>query len=125
MTTVLLIEDEETSRELTVIALQRLGITDIVLAEDGKKAIKVLDGLATKPDVVISDIMMPNKDGVEIVSALVARKFQGGLILLSGADPNILRMTTTMAAHGGVNVLATLIKPLDEKALKYAFDRLN
>lgn len=125
MTKVLLIEDEETSRELTVLALSRLGIIDVVLADDGKKGLRLLNDMNPKPDVIISDILMPNKDGIEIIAGLVSRRFEGGLIVLSGTDPIMLRIATTMAAHGGVNVLATLIKPLDEVALKYAFDRLK
>lgn len=125
MPKVLIIEDEETSRELTIRALSRLGITDIVFADDGKKGIRLLDSMNPKPDVIISDIMMPNKDGIEIAAELVSRQFTGGLIVLSGADPILLRIATTMAADGGVNVLATLIKPLDENALQYAFERLH
>lgn len=125
MTRTLLIEDEETCREITSLTLRRLGVADIVVAEDGKAALKLLDRMAVPPDVVIADILMPNKDGIEIVAALVDRQFAGGLILLSGADPYLLRMAGMMAADGGINVLATLLKPLNEDALKYALQRLN
>jgi len=43
----------------------------------------------------------------------------------SRADPIMLQIATTMAAVGGLNVLATLVKPLDGDALKYAFQWLH
>lgn len=118
MKKILLIEDEETSLELALSALKRLGYTDITCAEDGESGRKLLDSMEPKPDVVISDIFMPNKDGIEIVNELVARKFAGELILVSGGDPRMLPIAKLVAVNGGLNLLAALLKPLNEQALE-------
>ncbi len=125
MTRLLLIEDEETCREITLIALRQLGVTNVVTATDGKQGLKLLDRMTAPPDVVMTDLLMPNKDGIEIIAELVARQYGGGLILISGADPSLLKMAGVMATDGGINVLATLLKPLNEDALKYALERLT
>jgi CheY-like chemotaxis protein len=124
MTRLLLIEDEETSRETTLIALRQLGITDVTTAADGEQGLKMLDSMATPPDIVITDVLMPNKDGIEIVAALVARKYKGGLILVSGGDPTLIKMARLIATHGGIHLLATLLKPVDSSTLKFALQRL-
>ena len=85
----------------------------------------LLDSMEVPPNVVITDIFMPNKDGIEMVTALAKRQFAGELILASGADPIMLRVAQAMALAGGLSVLATLLKPLDEQALRNVFARLN
>lgn len=125
MNKILIIDDDETCREIARILLNRLGITDIVYAEDGHQGIKLLDRMTPPPNIVITDIFMPNKDGIEMVTALVKRKFAGELIFASGGDPMMLRIAQAMALAGGLSVLATLLKPLDEQALRNVFARLN
>jgi YesN/AraC family two-component response regulator len=117
---ILLIDDEETSREVVLTALQRLGHQDVTCAVDGEHALKLFNRMNPAPDVVISDIYMPNKDGIELVQALVACKFSGGVILLSGGDLNMVSAAKFFARNGGLNLLAVLLKPLDEQALAHA-----
>jgi len=117
MSRILLIEDDDICRRIVEIMLKNLGLMDIVCAEDGELGLKLFDRMDTPPDVVISDIFMPNKDGIEIVNALVERKFSGGLILMSGADPSMVQIAQLIAVRGQLKILATLRKPLNEKAL--------
>lgn len=117
MSKILLIEDDDICRRLVEIMLKNLGFMDIVCAEDGERGLKLLDRMDTPPDVVISDIFMPNKDGIEIVNALVERKFSGGLILMSGSDPSMVHIAQLIAVKGEIKILATLLKPLNQRAL--------
>jgi response regulator of citrate/malate metabolism len=117
MTRVLVLEDEASSQEITRCALQRAGITDITLAGDGETGLKMLGRMEPQPDLVICDIFMPEKDGIEIVGALVDHRFKGGLILVSGADAQYLHVAQTMAIHGGLHLLGVLQKPLQEHQL--------
>jgi CheY-like chemotaxis protein len=118
--TVLVVDDDEYSQDLARLTLGKLGYTNIHVAQDGVDGLRAFDMLPQAPDILICDIYMPNRDGIELVSALVERRFAGGLILLSGADPAMLKVARIMAVSGGLNVLAVLMKPLDEKALAHA-----
>lgn len=67
---ILVIDDSEDSRDLTEGALLSAGYTDIITANSGWEALKLLDvGRTTteKPtvDVALLDIVMPEMDGVE------------------------------------------------------------
>jgi len=67
---ILVVDDQEDSRDLTEGALLSAGYTDIVTAESGWEAIKILDvGRATNEtppvDAMLLDIVMPEMDGVE------------------------------------------------------------
>lgn len=63
-TKILLVEDEQQIRE-TICELLLLNNFDIVSEEDGCKAMQILD--RWKPDIIISDIMMPNCNGYELL----------------------------------------------------------
>jgi YesN/AraC family two-component response regulator len=120
MKKILLIEDEETSREIVQVALRRMGYTDITCAVDGEQGLKLFDRMDPAPDLVISDIFMPKKDGVELIHSLVERRFAGGVILMSGGDLDIVSIAKLFARSGGLNLLAVLLKPLEEQALAQA-----
>jgi two-component system, sensor histidine kinase and response regulator len=63
-TKILLVEDEQQIRE-TICELLLINNFDIVSEEDGCKALQILD--RWKPDIIISDIMMPNCNGYELL----------------------------------------------------------
>src|ERR1700734_722860 len=67
---ILVVDDQEDSRDLTEGALLSAGYTDIVTAESGWHALKILDvGHASDDaptvDLMLLDIVMPEMDGVE------------------------------------------------------------
>jgi two-component system response regulator YesN len=53
-------------------------------AADGEEALRLIEEL--KPDVVILDIKMPKKDGIEVLSAMRERGSQAKVIILSSFD---------------------------------------
>jgi CheY-like chemotaxis protein len=117
---ILLIEDDDICRTAVATVLQHLGYTDVTCAVDGEDGLSLFDQMVPAPDVVITDLFMPKRDGIEVASGLVARSYSGGLILLSGGNPDILSMVQSLAVSGGLNLLAVLRKPLDTQALVHA-----
>ncbi len=67
---VLLVEDDESTRELLAVLLQRAG-AHVTQASDAAAAIKAFD--ATHPDVVLSDLGLPGKDGMELLREIRCR----------------------------------------------------
>jgi len=63
--TVLVVDDSITMRRSLEMSLQ-LGGYGVVTAEDGVRAMALLRG-GLRPDLVLTDIMMPNMDGVELI----------------------------------------------------------
>lgn len=68
---VIVVEDSPTMRQLICHALQRIDKIVVVEAQDGKDALAKLDEI--KPDVLLTDINMPNMDGFALISAVRAR----------------------------------------------------
>jgi PAS domain S-box-containing protein len=67
--TVLLVDDEETIREVGGELLEAMGYT-VLLAEDGKKALETYQENQDQIDVVLLDMVMPNMGGGEAYDRL-------------------------------------------------------
>lgn len=67
--TALTVDDSRTMREMVAFTLRSAGY-DVIEAEDGKNALSVLGG--KKVDVIITDLNMPNMNGIELIRALRA-----------------------------------------------------
>ena len=61
---VMVVDDHPIMRDGLRDALEASGRFDVVgLAEDGEEAVRTVEGLA--PDVIVMDVIMPNKDGID------------------------------------------------------------
>ncbi|GAB7128121.1 response regulator [Silvimonas sp. JCM 19000] len=84
--TILIVDDSASLRQVVGIALKQAGYT-VVEAVDGKDALSKLDG--RKLNLIISDVNMPNMDGISFVKAakqLPAYKFTPVIMLTTEAE---------------------------------------
>ncbi|MEQ8395085.1 response regulator [Thalassobaculum sp.] len=81
MSRILVIDDDMIFRSFLV-ALCRKRHHDVVEATDGRHAERILADETF--DLVISDLFMPDKDGLEVVRGLKARGYGGPIVLISG-----------------------------------------
>jgi two-component system response regulator PfeR len=63
--TILVIDDEKAIADMLYRALTRFGF-NVLIALDGRKGIEVFD--SSSVDVVLTDVLMPGIDGVEVVN---------------------------------------------------------
>lgn len=107
----LVVEDHGFQRATMVRALERLGATTIHQAADGRAALAILGDPLRPVDIVISDLEMPELDGMELVRNLGSARAGVSLILASALDRQLLASVATMARAYGVTLLGTLEKP--------------
>lgn len=86
MAKILVIDDEAQLRDLLTKMLERDG-HKVATAFDGEEGIRVFGQF--NPDLVITDIIMPNKDGVEVIMDLVAVAPNIPIIAISGGRRTI------------------------------------
>lgn len=65
---ILVVEDNEDTREILLYRLKSMGNYEVLLASDGKEALEM--ATKTKPDLIIMDLKMPVMDGWEATKAL-------------------------------------------------------
>jgi two-component system sensor histidine kinase/response regulator len=87
MTTVLLVEDNHTLLESISFELEMRGY-DVIQACDGLGALALLEETPTEPDIIVSDIAMPDMDGYELLEAVRKHECWEGLpfIFLTAFD---------------------------------------
>jgi CheY-like chemotaxis protein len=114
MSHILVIEDDEFFSEMLVELLQQDG-HKVSLAADGTKALQLLT--LQRPDLIITDILMPNMDGVEFIMELAKQGNQIPVIAMSGGRRSISPEFSLESAKL-MGVKATLVKPFTQKDLR-------
>jgi DNA-binding response OmpR family regulator len=108
--TVLVVEDDPVILRLLEVNFELEGFT-VVLAHDGAEGIDV--AIASKPDVIVSDIMMPNVSGIELVQALKADESTASIpIVLLSAKAQTGDLKAGMDA-GADDYVTKPFEPLD------------
>lgn len=69
----------------TIARMLRIAGHHVLLAEDGRIGLQMFD--QHKPDVVITDVVMPEKEGIETILEIRARAAQTRIIAISGKSP--------------------------------------
>jgi len=83
---ILIVEDENTVAEVVGRYLQREGYT-VRRVADGAQAIPAVDSF--RPDLVVLDVMLPNRDGLEICRELRATRGRVPVIMLTARGEEI------------------------------------
>ena len=117
----LIVDDDETSRNLAQSTLASLGVDNIYLAHDGKDAAIKLNALP-QLDLIMCDIIMPERDGIEFISDLVKVGYAGGLILMSSKGSQFMDLTKLIAKRRNLHLWATLNKPLVAEEVALALE---
>src|SRR3954469_10299052 len=80
---VLVVDDEVAVRRFAARVLQREGY-QVFEAEDGVQALEMLQNGAAGVDVVVSDVVMPRLNGVELMRELSSSRPDLPVLLMSG-----------------------------------------
>ena len=118
---ILLVEDNESILFNQTLLLEINGYA-VLKAEDGKKALDVLANSPDRPDVIISDIIMPEMDGYEFlqkVSANTNWNMIPFIFLSAKASPADVRLGKYLGADD------YLTKPIDDDLLLRLIMRNN
>ena len=81
--TVLLVEDEEIVRKLVRDTLRRSGY-NVVEAEDGVEAMRICEHREEPVDIVVTDVVMPNMTGPELIERLTLLQPELKVLFISG-----------------------------------------
>jgi DNA-binding response OmpR family regulator len=112
MKTVLIADDSKTTQMLVRTTLSRMPDLQFVGAENGREALEMLDGASV--DLLVTDINMPEMDGIELVREVRRRKSSDELPIL------IMTAKGEEAARGegmALGANAYILKPLSGREL--------
>ena len=114
---VLVIDDSVFALDVFKELLAQLDVKNVHSAPDGMAAKRLLASMPTQPDFLICDLFMPNMDGIEFLDLLAKQGYSGGVLIVTGVDTEMLRLTSFIASSAGLNILGTLEKPVSLEQL--------
>ena len=103
-----MIDDESEIRKLFIKKLAGKGY-EIIEACDGKEGLKLYH--ETRPDLVITDLVMPEKEGIETIIELKRESPNVKIIAISGGGKNVPDAYLHIAKNLGAE--RTFSKPID------------
>ncbi|MEI7728009.1 MAG: response regulator [Verrucomicrobiota bacterium] len=115
MVKILLVDDDDSLRIVLTKVLQRMG-HEVRTAENGLKAMEIYRDWS--PAIIITDLIMPEQEGIETIQALRAKDKTVKIIAMSGGGTGDANAYLEIAKHLGAN--AVLAKPFSMEQLQAA-----
>lgn len=116
---IIVVEDEDILRQGLIYMVDWLKVNCVVVGEaiDGKDGIKKIKEL--KPDIVITDIKMPYKDGIEMIEETIIEYDYEAIIISGYSEFEYAKKAIKL------NVTEYLLKPIDFEYLYETIEKLT
>ena len=119
MARILVVDDDKRIRSMLEMMLVRAG-HQVDTASDGQQALEHLAG--TPVDLIILDIVMPEKDGLETIMEIRKKAPEMKVIAISGGG--VIEPNTYLEVAAGLGAQQVFTKPLDRGELLAAVNIL-
>jgi two-component system chemotaxis response regulator CheY len=117
MLRILVVDDDEAVRDSLKLFLEQHG-HEVITAKNGRHVVALCG--RQKPNVVITDLIMPDFEGIELIIDLLKLKDSPRIVAMSGGGAldkySLLAMARELGAH------AVLEKPFQPETLMLAID---
>ena len=99
-TKIMLVDDHSIVRELLAETLEQSGEFEVVgQAADGEEAVQVVEDI--RPDLVIMDVIMPRKDGIDACREIMDKLPETRVVMLTAANDNDALLQSLAAGATG------------------------
>ena len=115
MATVLIVDDDQTTRAIIGIAVEELGHHP-TYAHDGDECVEMVKSQTY--DIIFMDLAMPSKNGLIAIQEILEEFPSTKIIAMSGVDPDMLERAAEYGA------LLTMQKPFKPKQVQDAVYKL-
>lgn len=112
--TILVADDDPAMREVLEMRLLEWGY-NVLLAEDGSQAAEIAE--ANRPDLILTDLVMPRVSGIELLQRLKASSGKGIVVLITAEGT--VDVAVEAMKHGAYDFV---VKPLDYPRLRTILD---
>ena len=120
----LVVEDNTFTSLVICKTLKSLGVEEIDTAKNGQEALIKIEDISVSPNIILLDLRMPGMGGVELLTRLADRKYEGQVILTSGVDDDTLSSVEKMARENNIQLLGALPKPLSAESLSAVLSKI-
>ena len=118
---VLLVDDDPIQIAVLKGYFNSLGTKTIHQAGDAASALALLQSKKDSVDLIVSDLQMPNMDGLEFLRHLKIAQYFGRLAIISGVKHDLLDHAGRLASMHNLNFIGKISKPMTKVKLDDLF----
>ncbi len=122
---VLIIDDQSHVRNWVRTVLKNAGVTDVTEASNGGEAMAAVTQPGAWFDLVLCDLRMPERDGIETIRAFAALGLESAFAIMSVEEERVIETAGMLAEVQGLRVLGTVAKPLTPEKLDVLFAKMR
>jgi two-component system, cell cycle sensor histidine kinase and response regulator CckA len=113
MANVLVVDDEPMIVQLVTMALKQNGYT-VLIASGGVEALMVYSSYHSQIDLVLTDVVMPGMNGVELAERIRAQDPTVNILLMSGSVPEDIKVPPDLQLLAKPFVPTQLLKIVEQ-----------
>ena len=122
---ILVVDDQSHVRTWVREILKRMGIVHVTEAEDGREALAAVTKPGASFDLILCDLQMPEKDGIETIRSFGALGLESAIAIMSVEHERIIETAGMLAEVQGLRMLGTIPKPVTEEKLEPILERMR
>jgi EAL domain-containing protein (putative c-di-GMP-specific phosphodiesterase class I) len=122
---VLIVDDQSHVRNWVRTVLKRAGVHDVTEASDGSQALAAVTHPGASFDLILCDLRMPERDGIEVIRAFAALGIESAIAIMSVEEERVIETAGMLAQVQGLRLLGTVAKPLTPEKLELLLDKLH
>ncbi|MFY8273845.1 EAL domain-containing response regulator [Pseudoalteromonas sp. SSDWG2] len=104
---------------------EELGIKDVSSYDDAHKAFQDIEKAPSLYDLVLTDLNMPNMDGIEFIRKLGNIDFPGAVVIISDMPQEVISLASKQARQNNVHLLGNIAKPVHIDKVQHLFHKLD
>jgi EAL domain-containing protein (putative c-di-GMP-specific phosphodiesterase class I) len=122
---VLIVDDQSHVRNWVRTVLKGAGVHDVTEASDGSQALAAVTHPGASFDLILCDLRMPERDGIEVIRAFAALGIESAIAIMSVEEERVIETAGMLAQVQGLRLLGTVAKPLTPEKLELLLDKLH
>jgi len=125
LNTVLILDDDPTQVAILKAYFASLKASEIKGTTNPAEALGYLNTKQNEIDLIVSDLQMPEMDGLEFLRHLNSIKYNGKLAIISGVKNDLLEHAGRLARMHNLNIIGQVSKPVTKGSLDSVFLKEN
>jgi EAL domain-containing protein (putative c-di-GMP-specific phosphodiesterase class I)/CheY-like chemotaxis protein len=122
---VLVVDDDNFQLDVLGQQLHDLGWEQVLFANSGQAALQLYDQHGSHIRLILSDLSMPDMDGLVLMRHFAKRHLDAAIILISGVSDEILNSAAGLASAHDLHLLGVLAKPSTIESLEALLTKMN
>ena len=122
---VLIVDDQSHVRSWVRSVLRNAGILQVNEAANGGEALAAVTQPGAWFDLVLCDLRMPERDGIETIRSFAALGLESAIAIMSVEEERVIESAGMLAEVQGLRLLGTVAKPLTREKLDQLLVKLR